>query len=115
MRTSGRLVKWLISGPPLLFLLVFFVVPSLIMILTSFRLPGEFGGLAPIHILPEKMNGNSGLTIETYQFFFSDLIYIEIFLKSFVVATFTTLITDCPQPEEISQSDDHVRCASVCQ
>ena len=27
---------------------IFFVVPSLIMILTSFRFPGEFGGLAPI-------------------------------------------------------------------
>ena len=92
MQTSNRLVKWLISGPPLLFLLVFFVAPGLIMIFTSFRLLGEFGGVAPIEVLPGEVNGDSGLTIETYQFFFSDFIYIEIFLKSFAVAAFTTLI-----------------------
>lgn len=62
------------------------------MVFTSFRLPGEFGGLAPINILPGEVAGDSGLTIETYQFFFSDFIYTEIFLKSFAVATFTTLI-----------------------
>lgn len=62
------------------------------MIFTSFRLPGEFGGLIPIHILSEDANENPGLTIETYQFFFSDFIYFEIFIKSFAVATLTTII-----------------------
>ena len=32
-----RLARLLVSGPPLLFLIVFFVAPSLIMILTSFQ------------------------------------------------------------------------------
>ena len=43
---TGRqyLAKFLVAGPPLLFLVVFFVLPSLIMIVTSFRFPGEFGG-----------------------------------------------------------------------
>lgn len=62
------------------------------MIFTSFRLPGEYGGLAPVHLLPEEFNGDSGLTIETYQFFFSDFIYIEIFIKSFAIAALTTII-----------------------
>lgn len=62
------------------------------MLLTSFRLPGEFGGLAPVQILPNESKEESGLTIETYQFFFSDFIYLEIFLKSFIVATLTTVI-----------------------
>ena len=92
MQTSSRLVKWLISAPPLAFLLIFFAAPSLIMIFTSFRLPGEFGGLAPVHILPENAGEDSGLTIETYRFFFSDFIYFEIFLKSFTVAALTTII-----------------------
>ena len=92
MHLSNRIVKWLISTPPLLFLLMFFAAPSAIMIFTSFRLPGEFGGLAPVQILPEDGKEGSGLTIETYQFFFSDFIYLEIFLKSFIVATLTTVI-----------------------
>lgn len=92
MQTSSRLVKWLISVPPLAFLLIFFAAPSLIMIFTSFRLPGEFGGLAPVHILLGDVGEDSGLTIETYRFFFGDFIYFEIFLKSFTVAALTTVI-----------------------
>ncbi len=92
MQLSNRLIKWLISGPPLVFLLIFFVAPSLIMIVTSFRLPGEFGGLVPLNIFAERSGIDSGLTLETYQFFLSDWIYLEIFLKSFVIATLTTII-----------------------
>lgn len=91
-----NIMKWFISLPPMLFLLVFFVAPSLIMIVTSFRYPGEFGGLAPLSppetaatdIAPDLY----GLTLETYRFFFSDTLYAEIFLKSFAVAAMTTLI-----------------------
>jgi spermidine/putrescine transport system permease protein len=87
-RTS--LTRWLVSGPPFLFLLLFFLAPSLIMVLASFRYPGEFGGLAPLHSADSQTL--AGLTLETYQFFFSDVIYAEIFLKSFAVALATTLI-----------------------
>ena len=91
-----RLTRWLVSLPPTLFLLLFFAAPSLLMILTSFRYPGEFGGLAPLSapetVATESDSGLYGLTLETYRFFFSDIIYAEIFLKSFAVATATTLI-----------------------
>lgn len=91
-----RLTRWLVSLPPTLFLLLFFVAPSLLMIVTSFRYPGEFGGLAPLsapEMAPaEGDSGLYGLTLETYRFFFSDILYAEIFLKSFAVATATTLI-----------------------
>lgn len=88
-------VKWLISLPPMLFLLVFFVAPSLIMFVTSFRFPGEFGGLAPLSASDLAAGAPSdlyGLTLETYRFFWGDTLYAEIFLKSFLVAAVTTLI-----------------------
>ena len=53
-RSQARLGKWLVSGPPLVYLIFFFAVPALIMVLASFRTPGEFGGLAPL-----VENGNS--------------------------------------------------------
>ncbi len=87
MNKENRLLKWLTGGPPFLFLLVFFVAPSLIMILASFRFPGEYGGLAPLF-----SNGQAALTLETYRFFFSDFIYTQVFIKSFVMALATTLI-----------------------
>jgi len=85
-----RLVKWLVSGPPFAFLALFFVVPFTIMVLASFRYPGEFGGLAPI--LSTDPQVLHGLTTETYRFFVSDTIYAEIFLKSIVIALLTSLI-----------------------
>ena len=84
---NSRLGRWLVSLPPTLFLLLFFVAPSLIMVVASFRFPGEYGGLAPL-----VEHGQWQLTLETYRFFFSDFIYTEIFIKSFGVALATTLI-----------------------
>ncbi|HJT51867.1 MAG TPA: ABC transporter permease [Nitrosospira sp.] len=107
-----HLARLLVSAPPLLFLIVFFVAPSLIMILTSFRFPGEFGGLAPIMPPSEKATGEYGFTSEAYQFFFSDFIYTEIFLKSFAVAFSTTLIClilAYPLALLIARSKKHLR------
>ena len=87
---TARLTKWLVSGPPFVFLLLFFAVPSIIMVFASFRYPGEFGGLAPISAADP--NTLQGFTLETYQFFFSDIIYSRIFFKSFLVALATTLL-----------------------
>ncbi|HEY6094798.1 MAG TPA: ABC transporter permease [Gallionellaceae bacterium] len=85
-----RATKWLVSGPPFVFLMFFFVAPSIIMVVASFRYPGEFGGLAPIHAADP--NTLQGFTLETYRFFFSDILYSQILFKSFLVALFTTLI-----------------------
>ena len=89
---ESRVGRLLIGGPPLLFLAIFFVGPSLIMILTSFRFPGEFGGLAPLAAPAGNLDSEHGFTPEAYQFFFSDLLYAEVFLKSFGMAAATTLI-----------------------
>jgi spermidine/putrescine transport system permease protein len=86
----ARLNKYLVGGPPFLFLLLMFIAPSVIMVLASFRYPGEFGGLAPLTSAdPGTLHG---VTLETYRFFFSDPIYIEVFLKSILMALATTLI-----------------------
>jgi spermidine/putrescine transport system permease protein len=84
---SARFGRWLVSGPPLLYLIVFFAVPSLIMVLASFRTPGEFGGLAPL-----VEEGRVDLNLDSYARFFSEPIYAEIFLKSVWYALATTLL-----------------------
>jgi spermidine/putrescine transport system permease protein len=84
--TRPRFGKWLVSGPPLLYLVIFFAAPSLIMVLASFRTPGEFGGLAPL-----IEEGRLDLNLDSYARFFSESIYAEIFLKSVWYALFTTL------------------------
>ncbi len=93
--TSGvkqnRLHKWLISGPPLAYLLVFFAIPVLIMVVASLRNPGEFGGLAPL--FHEDVSGRHvDLTVQNYSRFFSDFLYTRLFIKSFAYAAITTLV-----------------------
>ena len=78
--------RWLVTGPPLAYLLVFFAIPTLIMVVASFRVPGEFGGLAPLY-----EDGELQLTLESYQRFVVEPIYAEIFGKSVVYAAITTL------------------------
>ncbi len=87
---SGRLTRLLVSGPPLVFLVVFFLLPALIMVVASVRHPGEFGALAPI--FGDVPGEDRGLTLENYGVFFGDWIYAQIFVKSFGVAALTTLI-----------------------
>jgi ABC-type spermidine/putrescine transport system, permease component I len=82
--------KYLVTTPPFLFLLLFFLIPSLIMVVASFRFPGEFGGLASLFPVPG--DEETGLTLENYGYFFGDFIYAQIFLKSFGVAALTTVL-----------------------
>jgi spermidine/putrescine transport system permease protein len=79
-----NLTRWVVTLPPSLFLVAFFLLPALIVVAASLRGTGEFGGLAPFA-------GLSSLTLEAYAFLAGDLIYAEIFLRSFAVAGLTTL------------------------
>jgi spermidine/putrescine transport system permease protein len=88
VRLTERFGKWLVSGPPLLYLIVFFAVPTLIMVFASFRTPGEFGGLAPLTDDAGKLD----LNLESYARFVSEPIYFEVFLKSVWFALATTLL-----------------------
>jgi spermidine/putrescine transport system permease protein len=82
---GARLTRWLVTAPPTLFLLAFFLAPALIVVLASLRQPGEFGGLAPLA-------GLADLGAEAYRFLLDDIVYAEIFARSFLVAGLTTLI-----------------------
>jgi spermidine/putrescine transport system permease protein len=86
-----RVGRWLVGGPPTLYLLVLFAVPSLIMLAASFGNPGEQSGLAPMWT-----RDASGLHLDAttgnYLRILDDVIYAELFLKSFLYAVATTLL-----------------------
>src|SRR5664279_4180667 len=88
-RRGANLGKWLVAGPPLAYLVVFFAIPTLIMVLASFRSPGEFGGLAPL----VGEGGKLDLNVDSYVRFFTETVYAQIFVKSFVVACATTVLS----------------------
>ncbi len=76
--------KWLVSGPPLVYLLLFFAIPALIMVLASFRTPGEFGGLAP---LVDEDGEVRSQRRELCAVLRRTSLYAQIFVKSFWLRT----------------------------
>jgi spermidine/putrescine transport system permease protein len=87
----NALHRWLVGGPPFAYLLFFFAAPLLIMVVASFRAPGDFGGLAPI-FLQDESGMQLNLTTEAYEQFFSDLLYTQLFVKSLGYAALATLL-----------------------
>jgi spermidine/putrescine transport system permease protein len=87
-RKENRLGQWLVGGPPLAYLLVFFAIPTLIMVLASFRTPGEFGGLAPL----VDESGQLDLNTDSYVRFFTETVYAAVFVKSIGYALITTFL-----------------------
>lgn len=85
------LQRSLLSGPPLLYLLVFFLLPTLIMVVVSFGWPGEQGGLAPLW-LRDAQGFHLDLTFDNYADFVSTTLYLRLLAKSFWYAVLTTLI-----------------------
>ena len=102
MTMRQRLTSWLVTGPPVAYLLVFFAAPSLIMVAASFRLAGDYGGLQPLVATDPETGASRWLvgvdnwqaffTLESYARFFADTIYLAVFARSFVYAVLTTLL-----------------------
>jgi spermidine/putrescine transport system permease protein len=88
---TDRFVRQALKLPPLLFLLAFLAAPAAIMLLASFRHPGEFGGLAPFWHAA-GMTGPQGLTADAYRFLFGQPVFLHIFARSLLVASATTAI-----------------------
>jgi spermidine/putrescine transport system permease protein len=63
----------------------------LIMVVASFRNPGEFGGLAPL-FYEDEAGAHLDLTAENYGRYFTDFLYTQLFIKSFAYAAVTTLV-----------------------
>lgn len=85
------LSRGLVTWPPTLYLIIFFAIPTLVMLIASFQYAGEYGGLDPLFI-EEEGKRVLNATGESYQRFATDSVYFELFIKSFVYAIITTLL-----------------------
>ena len=84
---SARLTRWLVTAPPAVFLVIFFLIPALIMAGASFREPGEFGGPAPL--------AESGPSLDAYRFILDHVIYAWIPAQSLAAAVVSSSVKRC--------------------
>jgi putrescine transport system permease protein len=93
MKPNGRAGRWLIILPPLLFLLVFFLVPFAFALKISFA---EVAARVPpfTNILSSSPEHGLQLTLSpaNYQYLFTDEVYGYAYLYSLRTAFFSTLI-----------------------
>jgi spermidine/putrescine transport system permease protein len=89
-----KLYQRLLSWPPLVYLLIFFAVPSFIMLFATLRQPGDYGGLMPFWLNDQGwLNFDwEAVTVENYTRLAEDWVYLELFLKSLAYALSTTLL-----------------------
>ena len=80
-----------VTWPPTLYLILFFALPTLVMLVASFRYAGEYGGLDPL-LIEEQGKRILNVTGESYQRFATDSVYVELFSKSFLYAIVTTFL-----------------------
>lgn len=83
--------KRLLTLPPMTYLIIFFAVPSLIMLFASFRYAGEYGGLAPWYNY-EQGTLSLDLTLDNWRRLFETDIYLRLFLKSIAYAVLTCVL-----------------------
>lgn len=75
----------ILSFPPLVYLILLFLIPTIIMISISFREPGSYGGVDSL-ILNHHLN----LTLDSYAFAFNSKFIWQLFLRSIFYSLLTT-------------------------
>ena len=80
----------LLLGPVTLFLLIFFLVPLGIMVVTSFLTPGLYGGVE-WSFYPDNFGRILGFANPEFEEY--DPVYIAIFLRSIRIAAMTVVAT----------------------
>ncbi len=84
--------KWVLSLPPLVYLIGLFLIPTLLMVFIAFREPGDYGGVAPLltHGLDGKTSIN--LTMDGFKYAFSSSFIWKLFIRSMVFSIITTFL-----------------------
>lgn len=102
MKIGRRFAGWLLSGPPTFYLLIFFVAPTLLMLVAAFRVPADYGGLLPLleadpqtgatRLLVNAGNWRSFFTFENFVRTVSSSVYLDVFGRSVGYAATATAL-----------------------
>ena len=104
--------KWVLSLPPVVYLVCLFLIPTLLMILIAFREPGDYGGVAPI--LAQNAAGQTtlNLTLDGFIYAFSNSFIWKLFFRSMwfsIITTFACLLIGYPLALLIARSKKKYR------
>lgn len=82
--------KWILSLPPVIYLIGLFLIPTVLMVFIAFREPGDYGGVAPL-ITHNNGSSSLNLTLDGFRYAFSSSFIWKLFLRSMFFSILTTL------------------------
>lgn len=83
--------KWVLSAPPLVYLILLFLIPTLLMAFIAFRQPGDYGGVAPL-LAHDNGHTTLNLTLDGFKYAFSSSFIWKLFLRSMMFSVITTAL-----------------------
>lgn len=104
--------KWVLSLPPVVYLICLFLIPTLLMVFIAFREPGDYGGVAPILVQDAAGHTSFNLTLDGFIYAFSNSFIWKLFFRSMwfsVITTFACLLIGYPLALLIARSKKKYR------
>lgn len=104
--------KWVLSLPPVVYLVCLFLIPTLLMVLIAFREPGDYGGVAPLLIQNSSGGTSLNLTLDGFIYAFTNSFIWKLFFRSMlfsVITTFCCLMIGYPLALLIAKSKKKYR------
>jgi len=90
LQQGGR-EKWVLSLPPVIYLVCLFLIPTILMVFIAFREPGDYGGVAPL-IMHDNGKTSLNLTLDGFTYAFSSSFIWKLFIRSMIYSMLTTLL-----------------------
>ncbi len=84
--------KSILSLPPIIYLVLLFLIPIIIVFLVAFREPGAYGGVAPLF---NKINGQVNkinISLDSFKFVLSNVFIWQLCIRSLYYSIITTFI-----------------------
>ena len=91
MQEKSKVEKYVLSLPPSVYLVLLFLIPTLLMIVVAFREPGTYGGVMP---LTSSVDGHTtlNLTLSSFTYALSNKFIWILFLRSMVISVLVTIL-----------------------
>lgn len=91
-RRENSKEKWILSLPPIIYLIGLFLIPTVLMIFIAFRQPGDYGGVAPLAAHDSNGKVVLNLSLEYFKYALNSPFIWKLFLRSMVISIITTIL-----------------------
>lgn len=84
--------KMVLSIPPSIYLFFLFLIPTVLMVIVAFRIPGDYGGVQPLVTHANNGSMELNLNLDSFSYALTNSFIWKLFARSMVFSIATTLL-----------------------